>query len=108
LVRATGIQAGDRVLDIAAGTGSAAIPAAQTGALVTACDLTPELFEAGRSEAARRDVEVEWVEADAEAMPFADNSFDVVVSCVGAMYAPHHQAAAAELLRVARPGGTIG
>lgn len=108
LVQASGIRAGDRVLDIAAGSGNAAIPAALAGAVVTASDLTPELFDAGRRIAAERGVDVEWVEADAEAMPFADNSFDVVMSSVGAMFAPHHQATADELVRVVRPGGTIG
>jgi ubiquinone/menaquinone biosynthesis C-methylase UbiE len=108
LVRACGIRAGDRVLDVAAGSGNAAIPAAAAGALVTASDLTPELFDAGRRIAAERGVEVEWAEADAEAMPFADNSFDVVMSCVGAMFAPRHQQTADELVRVCRPGGTIG
>lgn len=108
LVRACGIQTGDRVLDVAAGSGNAAIPAAAAGAVVTASDLTPELFEAGRHLAEERGVELEWVEADAEAMPFADNSFDVVMSCVGAMFAPHHQTTADELVRVCRPGGTIG
>jgi ubiquinone/menaquinone biosynthesis C-methylase UbiE len=108
LVRACGVQPGDRVLDVAAGSGNAAIPAAAAGAIVTASDLTPELFEAGRRIAAARGVELEWVEADAEALPFADNSFDVVMSCVGAMFAPHHQATADELVRVIRPGGTIG
>ena len=78
------------------------------GRIVTASDLTPELFDAGRRIAAQRGVELEWVEADAEAMPFADNGFDVVMSCVGVMFAPHHQAAADELIRVLRPGGTIG
>jgi len=108
LVRACAIKPGDRVLDVAAGSGNAAIPAAVAGAIVTASDLTPELFEAGRRIAAERDVELEWVEADAEAMPFADNSFDVVMSSVGVMFAPHHQATADELIRVCRPGGTIG
>ena len=108
LVRACGIQAGHRVLDVAAGSGNAAIPAAAAGAIVTASDLTPELFDAGRRIAAQRGVEPEWVEADAEALPFADNSFDVVMSCVGAMFAPHHQQTANELVRVVRPGGTIG
>jgi len=107
LVRASGVRPGDRVLDVAAGSGNAAIPAAAAGAIVTASDLTPELFDAGRAIAAERGVELEWVEADAEAMPFADNSFDVVMSCVGAMFAPHHQATADELIRVVRPGGTI-
>ena len=75
---------------------------------MVACDLTPELFDAGRGLAARHGVEVEWREADAEALPFADGEFDVVLSCVGVMFAPHHQAAADELARVCRPGGTIG
>jgi 2-polyprenyl-3-methyl-5-hydroxy-6-metoxy-1,4-benzoquinol methylase len=108
LVRSCAVRPGHRVLDVAAGSGSAAIPAAAVGALVTASDLTPELFEAGRVVAADRNMEVEWVEADAEAMPLADNSFDVVMSCVGAMFAPHHQAVADELVRVCRPDGTIG
>jgi len=107
LVRAAGVRPGDRVLDVAAGSGNAAIPAAAAGAIVTASDLTPELFDAGRRIAAERGVELEWVEADAEAMPFADNSFDVAMSSVGAMFAPHHQAVADELVRVVRPGGTI-
>lgn len=107
LVRASGVKQGDHVLDVAAGSGNAAIPAAEAGAIVTASDLTPELFDAGRAIAARRGVELEWVEADAEALPFADNSFDAVVSCVGVMFAPHHQAAADELVRVTRRGGTI-
>jgi ubiquinone/menaquinone biosynthesis C-methylase UbiE len=108
LVEASGVRAGQRVLDVAAGSGNAAIPAAATGASVVASDLTPELFDAGRRIAARRGVDPEWVEADAEGLPFADASFDVVLSCVGAMFAPHHQAAADELIRVTRPGGTIG
>jgi ubiquinone/menaquinone biosynthesis C-methylase UbiE len=108
LVRACGVRAGDHVLDVGAGSGNAAIPAAAAGAIVTASDLTPELFDAGRRIAAERGVELEWVEADAEALPFANDSFDVVMSCVGAMFAPHHQATADELVRVVRPGGTIG
>ncbi|WP_237573548.1 class I SAM-dependent methyltransferase [Mycolicibacterium lacusdiani] len=108
LVRACGVESGDRVLDVAAGSGNAAIPAAAAGAVVTASDLTPELFEPGRRIAASHGVELEWVEADAEAMPFGDDAFDVVMSCVGAMFAPHHRATADELVRVCRPGGTIG
>jgi len=108
LVQACGVRRGMRVLDVAAGTGNAAIPAALTGASVVASDLTPELIEAGRAQAARRGAELEWREADAEALPFADGEFDVVLSCVGVMFAPHHQASASELVRVCRPGGTIG
>ena len=108
LVEACGIRPGQRVLDVAAGAGNAAIPAAMMGAEVIASDLTPELFDAGRDHAAARGANLEWQEADAEALPFPDNGFDVVMSCVGVMFAPHHQAAADELVRVCRPGGTIG
>ena len=107
LVDAAGIAAGDRVLDVAAGTGNAAIEAAARGASVVASDLTPELFPDGRVRAAERGVELEWVEADAEALPFDDGAFDVVMSCIGAMFAPHHDRVAAELARVCRPGGTV-
>src|SRR5262249_23611857 len=102
------IPAGARVLDIAAGTGNASIPAAEEGARVTASDLTPELLEAGRRRAEALGVELEWVEADAEHLPFADASFDVVMSAIGVMFAPHHQQAADELVRVCAHGGTIG
>jgi SAM-dependent methyltransferase len=108
LVRHTGIGAGQRVLDIAAGSGNASIPAALAGAAVTASDLTPELFDAGRTAAAAAGVELAWLQADAEDLPFADGEFDAVISCVGVMFAPHHQRAADELLRVTRPGGRIG
>ncbi len=108
LVEACGIEPGMSVLDVAAGTGNASIPAAQRGASVTASDLTPELFEAGRRRAESNGVELEWVEADAEKLPFGDESFDVVMSSIGAMFAPHHQDVADELIRVCRPGGTIG
>lgn len=108
LVQACGITAGQRVLDVAAGTGNVAIRAAEAGAAVVASDLTPENFEAGRREARVRGVELDWVEADAEALPFGDGEFDVVTSSVGAIFAPDHQAVADELVRVCRPGGTIG
>jgi SAM-dependent methyltransferase len=108
LVDASGIGEGMRVLDVAAGTGNASIPAAQRGARVTASDLTPELFDAGRARAEAEGVELEWVEADAEKLPFDDESFDVVMSSIGAMFAPHHKDVADELVRVCRPGGTIG
>jgi SAM-dependent methyltransferase len=108
LVESVNIQPGDRVLDVAAGSGNAAIPAAVAGASVVASDLTPELFEAGREAAAARGVELEWQQGDAEALPYEDGAFDTVISCVGVMFAPHHQASADELVRVVRPGGTIG
>jgi ubiquinone/menaquinone biosynthesis C-methylase UbiE len=108
LVEACGISAGQRVLDVAAGTGNTAIRAALAGAEVVAADLTPENFEAGQREAAAHGVQVEWVEADAEALPFGDGEFDVVTSSFGAIFAPDHQATADEMLRVCRPGGTVG
>ncbi|WP_367325640.1 class I SAM-dependent methyltransferase [Streptomyces sp. HUAS ZL42] len=108
LVEACGVGPGDRVLDVAAGSGNAAIPAALSGADVVAGDLTPELLETGRHLAAQRGAQLRWQEADAEALPFGDAEFDTVLSCVGVMFAPHHQRAADELVRVCRPGGTLG
>ena len=108
LVAACGIGPGDRVLDVAAGSGNASIPAARLGARVVASDLTPELLENGRVQATRLGTNIEWREADAEALPFADDEFDHVISCVGVMFAPHHQLSADQLVRVCRPGGAIG
>jgi SAM-dependent methyltransferase len=108
LVDACDIAAGLRVLDVAAGTGNASLPAAARGAEVTASDLTPELLAAGRDRAEAQGLELEWREADAEHLPFDDASYDVVMSAIGVMFAPHHQEAADELARVCRPGGTIG
>ncbi|MEG8279302.1 class I SAM-dependent methyltransferase [Streptomyces sp. AHA2] len=108
LVEACGVGPGQRVLDVGAGSGNAAIPAALAGADVVASDLTPELFEAGRLVAERQGARLTWREADAEALPFGDGEFDTVLSCVGVMFAPHHDRAAGELVRVCRPGGTIG
>ncbi|MFF3403832.1 class I SAM-dependent methyltransferase [Streptomyces sp. NPDC002659] len=108
LVNACDVRDGERVLDVAAGSGNAAIPAALAGASVLACDLTPELLESGQRLAERLGAELEWRQADAEALPFADGEFDTVMSCVGVMFAPHHQPSADELVRVCRPGGTIG
>ena len=107
LVEAAGIAAGAHVLDVAAGTGNAAVPAAQRGARVTASDLTPELLAAGSRRPDAQGLDLEWVEADAEQLPFADGSYDVVMSAIGVMFAPHHQVAADELVRVCRPGGTV-
>src|SRR5215210_4547604 len=108
LVAAAGIESDMRVLDVAAGTGNASLPAAERGARVTASDLTPELLEVGRRRAEAAGLELDWVQADAEHLPFEDGSFDVVMSAIGAMFAPHHRAAADELVRVCRPGGTLG
>jgi SAM-dependent methyltransferase len=107
LVDACGIGEGMHVLDVAAGTGNASIPAAQRGASVVASDLTPELLEAGRRRA-DEGLDLDWQPADAEHLPFGDADFDVAMSCIGAMFAPHHQPVADELVRVCRPGGTIG
>jgi SAM-dependent methyltransferase len=108
LVDAAGIKAGDLVLDVAAGSGNAAIPAARAGARVIASDLTPELLETGQKLAAGAGVRLTWETADAEALPYGDGEFDAVLSCLGVMFAPHHQTSADELIRVCRPGGTIG
>ena len=108
LARACGARPRARVLEVAAGSGNAAIPAALAGASVVACDLTPELLAAGRRHAAQQGAELEWRQGDAEALPFGDGEFDIVMSCLGVMFAPHHQASADELVRVCRPGGTIG
>src|ERR1700744_1844901 len=108
LVQASGIGAGDWVLDVAAGAGNVAIPAALTGANVIASDLVPELRQRGAALAQARGVNVKWREANAEALPFGVDEFDAVLSCVGVMFVPHHQCAADELVRVCRPSGTIG
>ncbi|MET0469221.1 MAG: class I SAM-dependent methyltransferase [Aeromicrobium sp.] len=108
LVEALDIHEGQRVLDVGAGSGNAAIPAALTGADVVASDLAPALLDVGRQQASEQGVTLEWREADAEALPFDDAEFDVVMSCVGVMFAPHHQKSADELVRVCRPGGSIG
>ncbi|NYG07524.1 ubiquinone/menaquinone biosynthesis C-methylase UbiE [Phycicoccus badiiscoriae] len=107
VVDAAGITAGHRVHDVAAGSGNVAIPAARTGAHVTATDLTPELLEKGRQDAEAEGLAITWRVADAEHLPFGDGEFDAVTSCVGVMFAPHHQLVADELVRTCRPGGTI-
>jgi SAM-dependent methyltransferase len=107
IVRRIGVQPGEDVLDVACGTGNAAIRAAQAGGTVVGVDLTPELFEAGRREAAAAGVEIEWVQGDAEELPYADESFDVVLSTFGCMFAPRHAVTAHELARMLRPGGRL-
>jgi SAM-dependent methyltransferase len=108
LVEACGVQPGQRVLDVATGTGNVAFAAAAAGAEVVGLDLVPELLAEARRLADERGAEVEWVEGDAQELPFGDADFDAVMSCLGVMFAPDHEAAARELLRVCRPGGTIG
>lgn len=107
VVAATGLKPGDQVLDVACGTGNAAIQAAQAGAEVVGLDLTPELFDAARVRADTAGVAVQWVEGDAEDLPFDDRRFDVVVSTFGCMFAPRHDAVAREIARVLRPGGRM-
>ena len=106
-VEAAGVHAGDEVLDVATGTGNAAIPAAATGARVTGLDIAPGLLDIARARTAHAGVTVELVEGDAEALPFADATFDVVISTLGVQFAPHHEPTAAEVARVLRPGGRI-
>ena len=106
LVDAASIGPGQRVLDVAAGAGNAAIPAARAGATVIASDLTPELLQIGEEEASREGLSLEWREADAEALPFDDGEFDAAISVVGVIFAPHHQASADELVGVVRSGGS--
>jgi ubiquinone/menaquinone biosynthesis C-methylase UbiE len=99
---------GEKVLDVACGSGNAAISAARRGAEVTGLDYVPALLERAGERAAAERMKIAWVEGDAEALPFADGSFDVVLSTFGSMFAPDQQRAADELTRVCRPGGRIG
>jgi SAM-dependent methyltransferase len=108
LLDRVGIEPGQDVLDVATGTGNVALGAADAGARATGLDLTPELFDTARRRARERGVEVEWVQGDAEEMPFEDGAFDRVLSAFGVQFAPRHAFAAAELARVCKPGGAIG
>jgi SAM-dependent methyltransferase len=108
LVAACEIGVGDHVLDVAAGDGNVAVAAAATGAQVTASDFAPELLSLGRERTARLGLDVRWDEADAEALPYADGSFDAVTSTFGLMFAPRPEVALAEAFRVVRDGGVVG
>jgi ubiquinone/menaquinone biosynthesis C-methylase UbiE len=108
LVAATGIGPGVRVLDVAAGSGNISLPAAKTGAEVVSTDLTPELLLRSQARAAEQGLTLDYREANAHALPFGDGEFDVVMSAIGVMFAPDHERAASELVRVCKPGGTIG
>ena len=107
LAAAATIRPGEKVLDVAAGSGNATLPAARAGGIVTATDLTPELVSIGRARSEREHLDVTWQEADAERLGVPDDAFDVTMSCVGVMFAPFHQPVADELVRVTRPGGRI-
>jgi SAM-dependent methyltransferase len=107
LVAFARVGAGKRVLDVGCGTGVAALAAARTGAHVTGLDLTPQLIARAKENAAIAGAEIEWHEGDAEAMPFADATFDVVLSHFGHMFAPRPAVVVQDMLRVLKPGGTI-
>ncbi|HZG49792.1 MAG TPA: class I SAM-dependent methyltransferase [Thermoleophilaceae bacterium] len=108
LCAACAVSAGQEVLDVAAGDGNFAIACAREGASVVASDIAPVMVERGRARAAAEGYEIKWLEADVEALPFDDASFDCVGSVFGAMIAPRPRVVAEELFRVVRPGGTVG
>lgn len=108
LCEAVGLLAGERVLDVASGTGNAALAASRRFAYVTSSDYAPELLDRGRARALVEGLPVIFEEADAENLPYDDASFDVVLSVFGAMFAPNHEQVASELVRVCKPGGRIG
>lgn len=108
LCEAVDVSAGEQVLDVAAGNGNATLAAARRGCRVTASDYVPALLEGTQARAAAEGLKIEVREADAEKLPFADASFDVVLSTFGVMFTPNQEQSAAQLLRVCRPGGRIG
>lgn len=108
LADACAVSAGQEVLDVAAGDGNFATACAYEGASVVASDLAPGMVELGRARAEREGYDIEWVEADAEDLPFEDGRFECVGSVFGAMIAPRPDVVAAELFRVVRPGNTVG
>lgn len=107
VVASAGISPGVTVLDVACGTGAATIPAAVAGGVCTGLDLIPAMFDAAREHAAEAGVEIDWVEGDAEDLPFGDGSFDRVLSTFGVMFAPRQEVTAGELARVCAPGGVV-
>jgi SAM-dependent methyltransferase len=108
LCDACAVSAGQEVLDVGAGTGNFAIACAREGASVVASDLSPAMVERGRARTDAEGYDVEWIEADVEALPFEDGRFDCVASSFGAFIAPRPEVAAAEMFRVVRPGNTVG
>ncbi|HEX2241279.1 MAG TPA: methyltransferase domain-containing protein [Actinomycetota bacterium] len=108
LVERVGVGEGDEVLDVATGSGNVALLAAQRGAIVSACDLTPAMVELAGSRFASAGVSVDVIEADAEELPYEDDRFDFVLSAFGAMFAPHPDIVARQMFRVAKPGGLVG
>jgi ubiquinone/menaquinone biosynthesis C-methylase UbiE len=108
LCEEVGIAAGQRVLDVACGAGNTTLAAARRRARATGCDWVPVLLDRAEQRAKAEGLELEWVRADAEDLPFPDASFDVVLSTFGVMFAADQQRAADQLIRVCRPGGTIG
>ena len=108
LCEALDLRAGQKVLDVAAGNGNVTLAAARRWCKVLSTDYVPALLERGRERAAAERLDIEFQQADAEALPFAAESFDVVVSTFGVMFTPDQERAAAELIRVCRPGGKIG
>ena len=108
LCEALDVRAGQKVLDVAAGNGNVSLAAARRWCDVVATDYVPALLDRARERADAERLDIEFCEADAEALPFANNAFDIVVSTFGVMFTPDQDQAAAEMLRVCRPGGKIG